>query len=307
MNEQQTETIGPATLMSTWMKTATAFWEQTLRQWPGAPDMSGAWPSGTPSKKGATGRPQETLASALKTWQSLSELMSEPSMIESQVNGIGALPEIILKMVKSGAERYLHLQHEWVRRVGKIGERTKAYEFENLDQELFKAWSEIYDQEFRQLLNMPQLGLTRFYQERMNRATDEFSRFQTTMAEFMHVLFLPMDKSFNIIQEKLLQMAEEGTLPENPKDYYQMWIKILEGHYMTLFKSSEYIQVLQRTIDRHSDFLTAKQALMEDFCQMLPVPTHKEMDELYKELYHLKKKIKMLEKKMESVQNGKIP
>jgi len=307
MNEQQTETIGSATLMSTWMKTATAFWEQTLRQWPGTPDMSGAWPSGTPSKKGATGRPQETLASVLKTWQSLSELMSEPSMIESQVNGIGALPEIILKMAKSGAERYLHLQHEWVRRVGKIGERTKAYEFENLDQELFKAWSEIYDQEFRQLLNMPQLGLTRFYQERMNRAADEFNRFQSSMSEFMHVLFLPMEKSFNIIQEKLRQMAEEGTLPENPKDYYQMWIKILEGHYMTLFKSSEYIQVLQRTINRHSDFLAAKQALMEDFCQMLPVPTHKEMDELYKELYHLKKKIKVLEKKMESVQNGKIP
>ena len=307
MNEQKTETVGPDTLMSTWMKTATAFWEQTLRQWPGASDMSGAWPSATPSKKGTTGRSQETLASTLKTWQSLSKLMSEPGMIESQVDGIGALPEIILKMAKSGAERYFHLQHEWVRRVGKIGERTKAYEFENLDQELFKAWSEIYDQEFRQLLNMPQLGLTRFYQERMNRAADEFNRFQSSMSEFMHILFLPMEKSFNIIQEKLRQMAEEGTLPENPKDYYQMWIKILEGHYMTLFKSSEYTQVLQRTINRQSDFLAAKQALMEDFGQMLPVPTHKEMDELYKELYHLKKKIKVLEKKIKPSQNDKIP
>jgi hypothetical protein len=30
---------------------------------------------------------------------------------------------------------------------------------------------------------------------------------------------------------------------------------------------------------------------------MLPVPTHKEMDELYKEIYLLKKRIKALEKK----------
>ena len=30
---------------------------------------------------------------------------------------------------------------------------------------------------------------------------------------------------------------------------------------------------------------------------MLPVPTHKEMDELYKEIYLLKKRIKELEKK----------
>jgi polyhydroxyalkanoate synthesis regulator phasin len=30
---------------------------------------------------------------------------------------------------------------------------------------------------------------------------------------------------------------------------------------------------------------------------MFPVPTHKEMDELYKEIYLLKKRIKELEKK----------
>jgi polyhydroxyalkanoate synthesis regulator phasin len=106
-----------------------------------------------------------------------------------------------------------------------------------------------------------------------------------------------MEKSFQVLQEKLTELADEGELPEDSKKYYQMWIKILEGHYMTLFQSSEYTQALNKTLDSLSEFSVAKKEILQDFMNMLPVPTHKEMDELYKEIYLLKKRIKELEKK----------
>jgi polyhydroxyalkanoate synthesis regulator phasin len=46
-----------------------------------------------------------------------------------------------------------------------------------------------------------------------------------------------------------------------------------------------------------SEFSAAKKEILQDFLNTLPVPTHKEMDELYKEIYLLKKRIKELEKK----------
>jgi polyhydroxyalkanoate synthesis regulator phasin len=106
-----------------------------------------------------------------------------------------------------------------------------------------------------------------------------------------------MEKSFQVLQEKVVEIMDKGDLPEDPKKYYQMWIKILEGHYMTLFQSPEYIRTLNKTLDAMSEFSRAKKEILQDSLNMLPVPTHKEMDELYKEIYLLKKRIKALEKK----------
>ena len=50
------------------------------------------------------------------------------------------------------------------------------------------------------------------------------------------------------LQEKLADLADTDGLPEDSKAYYQMWIKILEGHYMALFKSSEYTQTMGKIV-----------------------------------------------------------
>jgi polyhydroxyalkanoate synthesis regulator phasin len=101
------------------------------------------------------------------------------------------------------------------------------------------------------------------------------------------------------MQEKLTQMAEAGELPDDSKAYYQMWIKILEGHYMTLFKSSEYVSAMSQTLNALENYKMTTEKVLEDILRMLPVPNQKDMDELYKEIYLLKKKVKALEKEKE--------
>jgi len=116
------------------------------------------------------------------------------------------------------------------------------------------------------------------------------------MAKFTHLLYLPVEKSFLVLQEKLSGLADQGELPEDSKTYYQMWIKILEGHYMTLFQSPEYIEALSQTLDSFANFSSARREILQDYLKMFPIPTQKEMDELYKEIYLLKKRIRKLEK-----------
>ena len=113
------------------------------------------------------------------------------------------------------------------------------------------------------------------------------------------MLYLPVTKSFSVIQEKLGELSEAGELPEDPQKYYQMWIKILEGHYMTLFQSNEYIETLAKTLDALAEFSAAKNDLLQDMLDALPVSTQKDMDDLYKEIYLMKKRIKILEKKLD--------
>ena len=200
-------------------------------------------------------------------------------------------------MMQAGLDGYFHLQRDWLERAGRIGKSTEAYKFENLDQGAFKALTELYEKEFKQFLNIPQMGLTRSYQERMNQVADKFNLFQATVGEFLYLLYLPIEKSSKVVQEKMTELADEGKLPEDSMDYYRMWVRILEGHYMTLFKSPEYTQTLGRTLDTMGEFAVARRQILQDAMQFLPVPTQKDMDELYKDIYLLKKRIRELEKK----------
>ncbi|MGD8675578.1 MAG: poly(R)-hydroxyalkanoic acid synthase subunit PhaE [Desulfobacterales bacterium] len=225
--------------------------------------------------------------------------MSEPEAGKSILEGIQTLPEIVLKMTQTGWDGYFKLQQQWYERLSRIGQSTEAYRFDNLDQDAVSVWREIYEKEFRQLLFMPQLGLTRSYQERANKALDNFNLFQAAIAEFLQLLYLPMEKSTQVMQEKVAEMADEGQLPENPKVYYQMWIKILEGHYMTLLKSPEYTNKMDTTLGAFENFVASKNEILQDFLQTLPVPTDKDMDELYQEIYLLKKRMREHEKKHE--------
>jgi polyhydroxyalkanoate synthesis regulator phasin len=72
-------------------------------------------------------------------------------------------------------------------------------------------------------------------------------------------------------------------------------VKILEGHFMTLFKSPEYNQTLADLFIKVTDFIVAKNEMFQDILQILPVPTYKEIDELYRDLHILKKRVRELE------------
>jgi polyhydroxyalkanoate synthesis regulator phasin len=293
MREKSEGKEDPQVLFSAWMKTAGDFWGSMFQAWT---DAGGKFWSSEVSPKSTSGHAQASMDAALKTWQAVSSAMSEPEIMNSLFKGTGVMPEILMKMAQTSHAGFLQLQHKWFERAGRLGKSAEAYTFEDLDENAFRAWTEIYEKEFRQFFNIPQLGLTRLYQEKMNRAMDKFNIFQASMTEFLRLLYLPVTRSFSVLQEKFGEMAEAGKLPEDSKVYYQMWIKMLEGHYMTLFQSPEYTNILKKTLDSMSDYTATKNDLMEDILNILPIPKQKDMDELYREIYMLKKRIKTLEK-----------
>jgi len=266
--------------------------------------MTPAMEAFAPQAGGPPRRLLESLELIMKRGQTASSAFSDPQMTDSILKGGNALPEIFAKMVKAGWESSTLFQQKVMERAGKIGQKTEAYKFENLDQDLFKAWKDIYEEELRQYLNIPQLGLTRYQQERFQRFIDHANLFEATLAEFLFVLYLPIEKSFKVLQEQLDQLSREGKAPEKSKDYYNLWVKILEGHYMNLFKSEHYLNILHETLRQTEQFAVAKNQFLEDLLQMLPVATNKHMDDLYKDLYILKKRVRTLEKKLAKMEEA---
>jgi hypothetical protein len=290
MTEKEKESFDPKPVLENWLKAATDFWGPVMDMWSTASGKTDT------STKQEGSRAKKNLESALRSWKAMSSAMSEPGAGKSILEGIQTLPDIVMKMTQTGWDGYFKLQQQWYERLLRIGQSTEAYRFDNLDQDAVNVWREIYEKEFQPLLQMPQLGLTRVYQESANKALDQFNLFQAAIAEFLQLLYLPMEKSAQVLQEKLAEMADEGQLPENPKVYYQMWIKILEGHYMTLLKSPEYTNIMDTTLAAFENFVAAKNGVLQDFLQTLPVPTDKDMDELYQEIYLLKKRMRQHEK-----------
>ncbi|HRY36086.1 MAG TPA: poly(R)-hydroxyalkanoic acid synthase subunit PhaE [Smithellaceae bacterium] len=283
-----------------WLKDATDMWLNLAQTMPSGTD------SALKTQTAVQNRFTRQLETNLNLLKSFSRMMSEPESASAAANSFSALPEILLKMAGSGFDVAMQIQNHLMEKAGNIGKRTEAYNFDNLDQDVFKALTEIYEKELRQYLKIPPLGLTRFYQERFNELLDKHNLFETTLAEFLSILYLPMEKSFRVLQEKLQEMAEEGHLPSDTKESYGMWLKILEGHYMNLFKSREYTDALHRTLNKLEDFLIAKNDAMRDFLQLMPVVTHRDMDDLYKEFHLLKKRVRELEKKINVLQKSQM-
>jgi hypothetical protein len=263
-------------------------------------NMAKTMPSGSQtalnSQSAMQNRFTQQLDTNLNMLKSFSKMMKQPESESAAVNAMNTFPEIFLNMAKTGFDAAMQIQNHLLEKAGKIGKRTEAYNFENLDQDVFKALNEVYEKEIQQYFKIPPLGLTRFYQERFNQLLNKHNIFETTLAEFLSILYLPMEKSFKVFQEKLQQMAEEGNIPTTTKENYAMWLKILEGHYMNLFKSVDYTEALHRVLKNFENFMIARNETIQDYLQMLPVVTTKDIDDLYKEFYLLKKRVKELEK-----------
>jgi len=200
------------------------------------------------------------------------------------------------RFLQTGLNGFLKAQAQAAEKIRSLGEHSEAYRFDNIDKDSLKAWSDFYEKEIRQYLKVPQLGLVRFYQERLNQALDKYHIMSAKLGDFMQILMLPMEKSFKVLAEKIEEQVRLRKIPEDPQEHYRLWVKILEGHYMTLFKSEEYTRALAETLSAFEDFISARNRIVSDVMQSLPIPTNKDMDDLYDEIYRLKKRVKEMER-----------
>lgn len=292
-DDKKADPLGFQSMAVAWSETMNAFWKNLSA-------MTG--PAGQknpqPPQEGENDAPfsaVNAMGKAMQNWQTMTTAMAAPESADALLKGAGAMPDLLAQLAQSAMGSFLEMQRKAVESAGRISTSVEAYRFENIDENLLHAWTDIYEKEFRQFFRMPQLGLNRTYQEKLNAALDAANRFQATFAEFLRLLTLPFNRALTVMQDQLGDMAEKGELPEDPRAYYRMWIKVLEGHFMTLFQTPEYVETLGKTVTVLTEFSAARDAVFEDMLRSVPVAGRSEMDDLAREVYELKKRIRKLE------------
>lgn len=165
-----------------------------------------------------------------------------------------------------------------------------------------KASMGIYE-DMSKLFNMPQLGLMRSYQERMNHLMDEFNRFGLEMGQFVGLLVAPMEKAFIELNNAFSNASDQEDAANDPQYLYKLWIKILEKHYQKMLNSPEFIQALHGVLFRYSIFNELYHGISTDFLKFTPVSSKKDLDELAKENYALRKELRKTNKRIDVLEN----
>ncbi|MGD9251930.1 MAG: poly(R)-hydroxyalkanoic acid synthase subunit PhaE, partial [Desulfobacterales bacterium] len=280
-----------------WTQSLNEMWGGVMRLW--VPDGGRAADENAQEKsqtdRGAE-RIRDSVAAALKNWQTLSGSLAEPGALDSLFKGMGAMPAVIAQLAQTSFHGFLQMQQKILDRTERLGDHIDAQTISHFDENLFQTWTEMYEKEFRRFLQIPKLGLAREYQERISASVDAYNRFQVTLNEFLRVLAVPVSRSLVVLQEQVAELAEKGELPEDGRVYYDMWIKVLEGHYMTLFQTPEYTDILGKTLNSLTAYKHARNAVIEDVIEDLPIPTRSEIDSLYEEVHRLKRRLRTLEK-----------
>jgi class III poly(R)-hydroxyalkanoic acid synthase PhaE subunit len=275
-----------------WGKIMNDFWNPLLNSWTG---MFKA--DENQESHQFKGRVGESFHAAAKGWQTMLSAMSEPAAMAHFQKATQMTPDIALGFAQSCLQSFTGLQAQVGEWLQKRGDSLSLDDIQELDKELIQKWTETYETEFSQYLKLPQIGLGRFYQERILQAADKMNALQGTLSEFLHLLAQPMEKSLKSLQQKTVEMTEAGPLDEKAKTYYNLWIKLLEGHYMELFKQPDYSAAMVKTLKALDEYVGARQAVVNDMLKQFNVPSHQDLDELYKEIYLLKKRLRAFEKR----------
>jgi polyhydroxyalkanoate synthase subunit PhaE len=297
MTQEFFQTTRAEPLLAAWIKWTMDFWDTMAQMGPGGAGMAGTSSGNCPEEPPAS----DAWLSSLNLWQAFFSLLTEPDTVAAVFSGIRAPSETVLRMAQAGWGGYFHLHRQWLEAWADNGTLSGTNDFESLDKDIFKICNDLYEQDLRRLLNMPHPRLTYLTQERLNCATEKFNQFQTAMAEFIYMLYSPVKKSLRAMQV-VENMDRQENFPDDFKEYYRRWLKILEGNYMTLFQSAEYIRTLVRTLNALQDFTMAKDALLAETMEALSLPSRRDLDMLHREIYELKKNLKELAKKLDRPQ-----
>lgn len=295
MHNQEKETPFANPFSDNWMDAAAKFWETSFKlQTDAVENMSGMM------NLFNTDANRSKADTAFKMGSSINKFVfsffSNPANLSGFASASEVIPVLAMNMANNLTASFAEIQSMLAEKSSKLGSDFKEIKMDEFNTGIYQIWKELYESDFQKFYHIPQLGLTRNYQEQINDAADKGNRFFIAFSEFMRLLSAPLEKAGSSVMEAYQKMVDENQISDEPKEIYKLWIKTLEGYYMQLLQSSEYNRAMNDLINCQAEYKKATGQIMTAFYKQLQIPTNQELDELYREIYLLKKKLRTVEK-----------
>lgn len=292
-------------LFESWMDTANKFWKDVEKsrgenlKWGDINLDFGLNDNQADEDKYLKFRSWET---SVKNFTTFMKILSVPENQQAMAESSTSFAEALGEAVTDSIENLLEFQGNLIQSFARASAHTQSYSFDDLDHSAFQSFRDLYTSEWQKYLHIPKIGLPRETHEQFAELVDKANIFHTYMAELFYLFSLPFEKSNYSIQQKINGMLERGEMDNDPTKLYNEWIKILEGNFMQLMKSQEYNSLLNSLIRSLVEYKAVKNEVTNLFLKEMQVPTNKEMDEVYRELYLTKKKVKDLSRRLEKLE-----
>ncbi len=294
-------------LFESWLDTANKFWRDIEK----SRDDSLQW-GDINLKFGGDDEVDDEKHRAYKAWEtsinnftSFLKILSAPENQEAMARSSTAFAEALAHATGESFENMLEFQGNLIQSLARASEYTKSYNIEELDHTVFESFRELYKNEWQKYLHIPKIGLPRELHQQLSDLVDKSNIFHSYLAELFYLFSLPFEKTNNVTQQRIKSMLENGEIENEPAQFYNEWIKVLEGNFMQLLKSEEYTGLLNNLIRSLADYKGVKTDVTNVLLNEFQIPTNKDMDEVYKELYIMKKKVVELTRKIQKLEQKK--
>ncbi|MGM0452189.1 MAG: poly(R)-hydroxyalkanoic acid synthase subunit PhaE [Thermodesulfobacteriota bacterium] len=296
METKETETGDMSALFSQWINQAAQTWQQMLQTGADpAANSTGPTEDDSSSDDDPHRMHRDTM---FDNWQTLAKCMGQPEALSSLFSDMSKRPEVLSALVQTGWQAFHQLQQQGADPLDITNRFADTRHLFRPDEKDVNRWIDFYDKEFRKLIHMPQMGLTPLHQEKINCSLERFNEMQRETTRFILLLWGPVEEATRQMQEQILHWAAAGKMPSDSKALYKQWIKILENRYTQMFQSRSYLQTMQKAISANQQYQAARKDFLESVLQYFGVPTNRDIDDVYRELYRLKKRVKTLEKQV---------
>jgi class III poly(R)-hydroxyalkanoic acid synthase PhaE subunit len=189
--------------------------------------------------------------------------------------------------------------------------------------------NEIYDKITQQYLNLyqanigkfvgvPQFGIHREAQHQITAAVDSYHRFMGAVGDFIVKFSMPLKEAMDMLRQAIRDRdaADDGF--KSAKEIYDFAVNILEKRYDEYIKSPDGVKNVVDLVKKYLDYKKKHNIARDIWFRSLSIPTRKEMEDVYKGIYHLKKKarkqdalireqnkmIKALKRKLQNVESA---
>jgi len=159
--------------------------------------------------------------------------------------------------------------------------------------ELYALLRKNYEDTFGKVLRVPTMGYFREIQERVNKSIDSYVEYVATSSQYYSLLYQTGIRGMEKVISRLEEYKDKDwTSPDAAKEFYRLWWTINEDTYHELFLSPEFINLLREVLTRGLNLRKFMDELYDKLVESTPLPSKKDMDEIYLAIYELKKEVR---------------
>ena len=172
--------------------------------------------------------------------------------------------------------------------------------------EFYGLFRDTYEQTLGKIIRMPSMGYFKDIQERTSKAIDSYLEYRVALNEYYSLFYQTSVRAMERVLARLEEFKDEDwSSPEGIKKFYRLWWTINEDTYQELFLSPEFIHLLKEVLSRGLLFKKWLDEIYDKLVEATPLPSKKDMDEVYKAIYDLKKEVRWQRRAIEQLKKVK--